>query len=45
MEHMNELQEMFPQYKTLTKEMAAQALGAPLHEGSIKYFKEIGILK
>jgi TRAP transporter TAXI family solute receptor len=45
MEHLNELQEMFPQYKTLTKEMAAQALGAPLHEGSIRYFKEIGILK
>lgn len=44
-EHLNELQEMFPQYQTLTKEMAAQALGAPLHEGSIKYFKEIGILK
>ena len=44
-EHLNELQEMFPQYKTLTKEMAAQALGAPLHEGSMKYFKEIGILK
>jgi TRAP transporter TAXI family solute receptor len=45
MEHLDELQEMFPQYKTLTKEMAAQALGAPLHEGSNKYFKEIGILK
>jgi TRAP-type uncharacterized transport system substrate-binding protein len=25
--------------------MAAQTLGAPLHEGSVKYFKEIGILK
>ena len=44
-EHLNELQEMFPQYKALTKEMAAEALGAPLHEGSAKYFKEIGILK
>jgi TRAP transporter TAXI family solute receptor len=45
MEHLDELQEMFPQYKTLSREMAAQALGAPLHEGSIKYFKEVGILK
>jgi TRAP-type uncharacterized transport system substrate-binding protein len=45
MEHLDELQEMFPQYKTLSREMAAQVLGAPLHEGSIKYFKEIGILK
>jgi TRAP transporter TAXI family solute receptor len=44
-EHLNELQEMFPEYKNLTKEMAAQVLGAPLHEGSMKYFKEIGILK
>jgi len=44
-EHLNELQEMFPQYRSLTKEMAAQALGAPLHEGSVKYFKEIAILK
>lgn len=44
-EHLNELQEMFPDYKTLTKEMAAQVLGAPLHEGSIKYFKEVGLLK
>jgi hypothetical protein len=44
-EHMNELQEMFPDYKTLTKEMAAQVLGAPLHEGSMKYFKEVGLLK
>jgi TRAP transporter TAXI family solute receptor len=45
LDHKNELEEMFVQYKTLSKEMAAQALGAPLHEGSVKYFKEIGILK
>jgi len=44
-EHLNELREMFPEYRNLTKEMAAQALGAPLHEGSVKYFKEIGVLK
>jgi TRAP transporter TAXI family solute receptor len=45
LDHKNELEEMFVQYKTLSKEMAAQALGAPLHDGSIKYFKEIGIIK
>jgi TRAP transporter TAXI family solute receptor len=44
-EHLNELREMFPEYRNLSKEMAAQALGAPLHEGSVKYFKEIGVLK
>ena len=44
-EHLNELQEMFTDYKTLTKEMAAQVLGAPLHQGSMKYFKEVGLLK
>ncbi|MBP1697452.1 MAG: transporter solute receptor, family [Deltaproteobacteria bacterium] len=45
LDHKNELEEMFVQYKTLSKEMAAQALGAPLHDGSVKYFQEIGILK
>ena len=44
-EHLNELREMFPEYKNLSKEMAALALGAPLHDGSAKYFKEAGLLK
>jgi TRAP transporter TAXI family solute receptor len=44
-EHLNELREMFPEYKNLSKEMAALALGAPLHDGSVKYFKEAGLLK
>jgi TRAP transporter TAXI family solute receptor len=44
-EHLEELREMFPEYKNLSKEMAAQALGAPLHDGSAKYFREAGLLK
>jgi len=44
-EHLDELREMFPEYKNLSREMTAQALGTPLHEGSIKYFKEVGLLK
>jgi len=45
LDHKNELEEMFVPVQTLSKEMAAQALGAPLHDGSVKYFQEIGILK
>ncbi len=44
-EHLDELREMFPEYKNLSKEMTAQALGASLHEGSAKYLKEAGLLK
>jgi TRAP transporter TAXI family solute receptor len=44
-EHLDELREMFPEYKNLSKEMTAQALGAPLHEGSAKYLKEAGLVK
>ena len=44
-EHLDELREMFPEYKNLSKEMTAQALGTSLHEGSAKYLKEAGLLK
>lgn len=44
-EHLDELRGINAEFKVLTKEMAPETLGIPLHPGAAKYFKEAGLLK
>ncbi len=44
-EHLDELKEMFSEYRHVTKEWAANDMGIPHHPGAAKYYKEAGLLK
>jgi len=42
-ENLEEFKTLHPAYKVLTKENMRKGLSAPLHEGALKYFQEIGL--
>jgi len=42
-ENLEEFKKLHPAYKVLTRENMMDGLSAPLHEGAIKYFKEVGL--
>jgi len=44
-EHLDEIGEMYPPAKDLTLEGGARSIAIPLHPGSEKYFKEMGVIK
>jgi len=44
LENFEEFKKLHPAYKNITKESLLEGLGAPLHEGARKYFKEVGLL-
>lgn len=44
LENFEEFKKIHPAYSKLTKESLLEGLSAPLHEGAIKYYKEIGLL-
>lgn len=44
-EHLDEIKEIYPQAKDLTLEGGVRSIAVPLHRGSNKYFKEMGVTK
>jgi len=44
-EHLDEIGEMYPPAKDLTLEGGVRSIAVPLHTGSEKYFKEVGLIK
>ena len=42
-ENLDEFKALHPAFAVLTKENMLQGLSAPLHEGALKYFKEVGL--
>lgn len=42
-DNLEEFKKLHPAYEGLTKENMLEGLSAPLHEGAVKYFKEVGL--
>jgi len=42
-ENFEEFKALHPAYSTLTKESMLDGLSAPIHDGAMKYFKEVGL--
>ena len=42
-ENFEEFKTLHPAYSTLTKESMLDGLSAPIHDGAMKYFKEVGL--
>jgi TRAP transporter TAXI family solute receptor len=44
-DNFEEFKSLHPAYKVLTKENMLQGLSAPIHQGALKYYKEVGLDK
>jgi len=43
-DHLEEFKELHPAYKVLTRENMLQGLGAPIHPGAMRYYREAGLM-
>ncbi|MCK4536439.1 MAG: TAXI family TRAP transporter solute-binding subunit [Desulfuromonadales bacterium] len=43
-ENFDEFKKLHPAYSTLTKESMLQGMSAPIHEGAMRYYKEVGLM-
>lgn len=44
-ENFEDFKKLHPAYQVLTKESMLEGLSAPIHEGAMRYFKEVGLIK
>ena len=44
-ENFEDFKKLHPAYSSITKESMLEGLSAPLHNGAIKYYKEVGLIK
>ena len=45
MENLPDFRKLHPALSNLTKESMLQGLTAPIHEGALQYYKEVGLIK